>query len=465
MRQLGVSPLSAFPLALLFTFLPYHFLRGEAHLFLSGYYMVPWAVLTILWVFDGERLLLGPGSGPRPQVQWKRMLAAVAICALVASSGIYYAAFSAFFLFVAGLAALFRTGRAVSLAGPVCLILVIGATVILNITPNLWFELKHGRNYAGVVRDPTGGEVYALKIAQLLVPVDGHRIRWLAAKKTAYNRAMPLINENSTATLGIIGSLGFLFLLARLLFHRGREGTVNHLAVLNLAGVLFAGMGGFGPLFTAAFLRQVRGYNRISVFIAFFCLSALGLWFEGMRKRWGGNRMATGLLTAGAGAALVLGLLDQTSPAFVPPYAPVRSAVAHDRAFFQRIESSLPDGAAIFQLPYTPFPESGPVHKMSDYDHFRAYLNSHRLRWSYGAMKGRPGDLWQRTVVALPPAEMLKYFALSGFDGVYINRAGYADGGARIEREIGKTLGVRPLVSHNRQMAFYPISALKRPGT
>ncbi len=458
-RQLGLSPLAAFSVGLLFTFLPYHFLRGEPHLFLSGYYMIPWSVLIVLWVARGEPLLLGAQG--RFCLR-KRGLAAAAICALAAASGIYYAVFACFFLGVAGIAAALRARKARNLVDSLSLVLVIFATVILTMTPTLWFQFKHGRNPAAVVRNPAAGEAYALKVAQLLIPVDGHRIGWVAAKKAAYNRVMPLVNENRTATLGLVGSIGFVLLIGRILFIRRTESMVDHLAVLNLSAVLFAGIGGIGPLLTAAFVRPVRCYNRISVFIAFFCLVAVGLWFDELRKRGSGRKLAGALLTVGGGAALILGLLDQTSPAFVPPYSALKSAVAHDRAFFQRIESSLPDRAAVFQLPYIAFPEYRRLHKMIDYDHFRAYLNSHRLRWSYGAMKGRPGDLWQRTVVALPPAEMLRYLALSGFDGVYINRAAYRHGSTQIEREISRTLAVAPLVSDNRQMAFYSMVAYKR---
>lgn len=41
LRRLGASRLVAAVVAILYSFLPYHFARGEAHLLLSGYFMVP----------------------------------------------------------------------------------------------------------------------------------------------------------------------------------------------------------------------------------------------------------------------------------------------------------------------------------------------------------------------------------------------------------------------------------------
>src|SRR5262249_50062665 len=42
----------------LYAFLPYHFWRGESHLVLAGYYLVPLAIMVIVWVGRGEAFLL-----------------------------------------------------------------------------------------------------------------------------------------------------------------------------------------------------------------------------------------------------------------------------------------------------------------------------------------------------------------------------------------------------------------------
>ena len=60
--------------ALLYTFLPYHFVRGEHHLFLAAYFTVPLAVLMTLWVAAGT------ANTPR------RRLACGAICLLLVAT-------------------------------------------------------------------------------------------------------------------------------------------------------------------------------------------------------------------------------------------------------------------------------------------------------------------------------------------------------------------------------------------
>ena len=98
------------------------------------------------------------------------------------------------------------------------------------------------------------------------------------------------------------------------------------------------------------------------------------------------------------------------------------------------------------------------VHRMHWYDHLRGYLHSHSLRWSYGAMRGRYGDVWQSRVAAEPPSEMARRLALAGFGGIYLDRCGYDDSGAGLERKLTRLLGVRPLTSRDGRFSFFPLA-------
>jgi phosphoglycerol transferase len=113
----------------------------------------------------------------------------------------------------------------------------------------------------------------------------------------------------------------------------------------------------------------------------------------------------------------------------------------------------------VFQLPYVPFPENPNVNKMSDYDLYRGYLHSKSLRWSYGAMKGRDSDAWQRSVASRPLGEFVGEISKAGFKGIYIDRFGYEDNGANIESELSHILKSKPIVSENGRLAFYELSS------
>src|SRR5215470_13055438 len=77
LRQFNLSFAHALACSLLYAFLPYHFMRNETHFLLSAYYVVPLAVLVLLWT-SGEQL------SPRT----RKFAVAVVICVLLGSSGI-----------------------------------------------------------------------------------------------------------------------------------------------------------------------------------------------------------------------------------------------------------------------------------------------------------------------------------------------------------------------------------------
>ena len=117
----------------------------------------------------------------------------------------------------------------------------------------------------------------------------------------------------------------------------------------------------------------------------------------------------------------------------------------------------MPSGSMIYQLPYYPYPETIPPYRMELYDHFRGYLNSKSLRWSYGVIKGRPTDLWQRKVAGFPTEDMIKEIKSKGFTGLYININGYKDHAAALMKEVEAITKEKPLVSENGILVFYKI--------
>src|SRR5262249_49113932 len=173
--------------------------------------------------------------------------------------------------------------------------------------------------------------------------------------------------------------------------------------------------------------------NRICVYIAFFALFGLALLLQRAAERYARTRRARVAFALGLGVLLAVGVLDQTSGRFVPPYAALAKEFRHDTEFIGRIEATVPDGTRVFPLPYLSFVEHVAPDWMGAYDPLRPYLHSRRLRWSYGAMVGRGTDRWQRRVAEAEPPEMLAELSRAGFGGIWIDRVGIPDRGARIE--------------------------------
>jgi len=155
---------------------------------------------------------------------------------------------------------------------------------------------------------------------------------------------------------------------------------------------------------------------------------------------------------------LILGFLDQTAPRFIPNYAANKAEYDSDAKFMHKIETSLPPSAMVFQLPFVSFPEAPRAGKMFDYDHARGYLMTHGLRWSYGAMKSRQDEAWQKRLTSKPAPEMIEDIALSGFQGIYLNRNGYND--TKVEGELTSAIGPPQFTSDDSKLIFYDLRNL-----
>ena len=128
--------------------------------------------------------------------------------------------------------------------------------------------------------------------------------------------------------------------------------------------------------------------------------------------------------------------------------------VKADREFAEKMEAALPEGAMIFQLPVMEFPES-PIPGVPPYDHFRPYLYSRNLRYSFGSMKGRDRENWQPAVQRLllqgatlnQESQRIQFNIANvskavdelkklGFSAIYINRNGFPDRAKGLEEAV-----------------------------
>lgn len=443
LRRFGLSYPLALTGSLLFSLLPYHFLRGEGNLFLSAYFMVPLAIWLATLIYEDKL--------SKKRSSWALY---IAICLLLGSTGIYYAFFGCFFLLLAGLITSYGKGKLSPLKYALVFIFFISSAVVINIAPCLIYQKQNGPNLQVARRHPVETEVYGLKIAQLLLPVDKDRIKSFAKIKRKYNHS-PLINENNTATLGIVGSLGLLFLLARIFRQKKLDSDLllDGLSHFSLCGILLATIGGFSTLFSFFITPSIRAYNRISIYLAFFALAAFFL----VLQKWLQNSFRKDnqkIYWSCAIFLLAFGLYNQTSSSFTlsKKIRSNREAYKQDALFFQYIDTHLPKQSMIFQLPYIPFPENGPQNDMNDYDHFKAFLHSEHQRWSFGAIKGRAIDFWQKKVSSSSVPEMLDELISKGFTGLYLNRQGYKDHGLAIEKELAQILDIMP---HTRPNASF----------
>jgi len=462
-KQLKVSNGLALVFSVLYAFQPYHIYRGVGHLFLSAYYMVPLATLIVLWLWSDGSIFFAKDEKTglyKLNLRNHRVIFTFVVCIIAGSTGIYYAFFSCFFVIVAGFSKFLKEKVKYSILSSVIVATLISSSVLLNAAPSLIYWYEHGSNPVIAARQPSEADVYGLKTVQLILPVPHHRMPLLRDIRVKYTAAnFPLTTENSYTSLGIIGSLGFLGLLILLLFRPSNlnyySEVLNHLASLNLSGILLATIGGLGSLFNVFVSPQIRAYNRISIFIAFFSLLAVAIFIQKNITQYGllKKRTISFLLVC----LLTIGILDQTPEViFEFSYKQIKEQFSNDRTFVKEVESQLPPNSMVFQMPYVGFPEapSASPNQPDAYAFFRGYLHSSNLKWSFGAMQGR-NDNWHLWLSQKPLDELLTIIAAAGFKGIHIDRKSYLDMGNQIEVELKQKLGVEPIVSLNGDFIFF----------
>lgn len=464
--------------ALLYTFLPYHFIHFEMHLWRSTYYSAPLAALLLVWANAWrERFLVDPdqvGRGSvRGNLRWPRVAGALAVAVVVGGTETMTSGFAMTLLAAGAVVAAIRWREPMRLVVAGVLIAAIGATFALLSYPTLNFYRAHGTNEDAARRIVTESELYGLKISRLVTPQGGHRFGPLSDIGDKAQERSTVRSEGGQA-LGILGTAGFLGALYGALAGRrrterpdtrpgwDRSSLGEQASTVTVLALLFGVIGGFSVLLAMAGFAQIRVWNRIMLLIAFFALTVVAGWGERL-ARWvrANSSHATPILGVLAAGTLLFGLWDGI-PAQTIPYRDIEARHANDRAIVARIEEQMPDGAKIFQLPIVPFPEEPPPGRMLDYDQLRPYLaDDGSLQWSYGSIRGRPDADWQLYLRdRIGPVAALPALLGLGFQGIWVDTYGYTDGGKEIA-QIQEAVGVEPIASPDGRFLFFDLRPYK----
>jgi phosphoglycerol transferase len=459
LRDLGSARLVALVMGVLFAFLPYHLLRHQNHLFLAAYYAVPLGVWLVVALAEGRTLL--------DRRDKRRTAITLLVCAVVASASNYYAVFAMIaLLLVVPVAALAQRSRPMAVQGLLVLV-AIGIVFGLCHAPPVIYASEHGRDTAIAERQPVESEDFGLKLTQMVLPRPDHRLGFLARRGAAYEARTRIVGEGFSPSLGIVATFGLLGAIVVLLTTGlGNAAVPLRRRRMSIAGAvalvcfLVGTVSGISALIAFELTPQVRGWNRISLLIAFASLLVVALALTALGERWRERGRPAWILGVAVAAIGVLGVLDQTSVHDVPAYAAIKAGWNNDAAFVATMENRLPHGTDVLQLPYVPYPENGPVNGMLDYDLFKGYLHSRHLRWSYAATKGRPAD-WQDDTASLAPGELAMLSTTAGFGAVYVDRAGFVDHGAAIDAALTKVTGAGPAAaSADARLEFYDLRPL-----
>jgi hypothetical protein len=469
LRHFGISGPIALAGGLLFAFLPAHFWRGTWHLSLAFYPAVPLGVLLCLWICADHPLFVGDDQAGGKRASLGRATAATAICALMSGSGIYYAWFMGFFLIVSGLTAWLRRPRLTPQFDAIICVMILLACIGLQTVPFAVHWRAHEPAPQALMRSPGTSQRYGLAVAELVLPTIGHRVpRWrvVESRRSINGGADPneptigwraVINERYGNALGVIGAAGFFFLCLAILAPEAgwleRLRPATDLARLNIAGVLLGS--GFAIL-VEYFVPQIRCYNRIAIFIAFFSLFGSALVSERLKPRNPASPPASAFFLLALCVATVLGLLDEIPGVMTPDHRAQAAAYAEEAEYVRRVEALLEPNATVFELPYCEYPE--PPH---GYELFRPYLHSRRLRWSYDVSRGTKADSWQRGVAKNDLTRITEELCREGFTGLHVDLGLYEGASSLSRAEVDRELGPPDVTAKNGRWRFYRLRCPK----
>ena len=434
-RELNYRPAFVFAGAILFAFSHFIFARKFGHLSLSYYWHVPLMLMVSWWAYSSAPI----------QIKSRKWLVAVAVAA---ASGTFNVYFTGIFLQFFGFAVLLHLAKKQYhlISFSLLLIGVTTASFFIMNADTLSYSLFHGANPQAVFRNLGALELYGLKIPELVFPPIYHRWHaWAEYGQSHYFIPTMIKGEMGSPYLGIVGlaGLGWLAITSLYRFLQGRLRLIPVHMWQILWILLFSLIGGLNLLLGTFGFILFRGTNRYSIVIlAIALLFLVRQLSRRCPKKW--------VVPLAFGIALI-GLWDQLPPKVsASQIQQTANFVRSDRNFAKELEAQVPQGSMVFQLPVAPFPEMPSIYQMSDYEHFRPYLFTQLLHYSYGTIKGRGDADWQIELSKLAPADMADKLESYGFGAVIINRKGYKDKGTRLINELANTN--RPVLEDNGEL-------------
>ena len=428
-RSLDCSGPWAFVAALAYGLAPSIFAQSPHHITVAYAWHIPLFLLVWKWVSTDPGLTFHT-----PRFYW-----ALGIAFLTGLQNVYYTNILCQFTLLGACFLSLHTGDRRPLKTAFAVIGAAAAAFALKNLDTWTFKAVHGPNTGAVVREYKWLEIYGLKLVDLVVPPTTHHFHLFADFARAHRAAAPLQDEGSYLGIAGLAALGLLVATAISAVVRNRANSIPMEAWQVLWIVLCFSTGGLNSIVGALGFTLFRTGCRYSIVILAIALLYAAQRLTALQRaaafRTDPETLRIGILTAAAAAGLVI-LWDQV------PRAPTREQTATiarqveaDREFVARMEAALPPNAMVFQLPIMEFPEA-PSPGVPPYDHFRPYLYSRQLRFSFGSMKGRPREQWQKELGQMPFEQAVARIKERGFAAIFINRNGFPDKGRQIEDKL-----------------------------
>jgi hypothetical protein len=429
LRMLAVRAWLAAVASIAYVISPFFVLRAGGHDFLALYFGVPWGAALSYLVARVETFA-------DLRARFLTLFAGASVL-IAATSGLYYAFFTAMFVAVTslGVSAGRRDWRPLAAGLGVCAVLFI----VLIAGGLRWhiFEVL-----TGGLHQPQRLAIENLYFG-LLISDSVHVANELGLFKGRFQNYVEAMRQVTGANYlfewpgplltMVIVSAPF-FVVGGMFDNQARRSDHMREIWLSLLlitfGLLFAMRGGLGFLFSYFITTVIRAPARIIPFLSFFALVAVCVWIELLLTI---PTLRRQVLAAAAMVLLLVGLPERPFPlAALQKKTLANSEQMEFQASVQAMLKAKDEAGlrAILQLPHLAWPEVGPQLKFHAYQHQLPYLLDHTAsatRWSYGLSTFQPGFAAVQRILEERKVDLSLPVRAGGFDGILIEKLAYSD--------------------------------------
>ncbi|MDQ7978071.1 hypothetical protein QYH69_12545 [Paraburkholderia sp. SARCC-3016] len=490
-RLLAIGRLPAMLVAMLSSLLTYRF-NFIIYSFLGNYFCVPLALVPVYWIFVGRFAIFSQNIGKsnllvlRHIFSSKHFLLGLTFIILIAMADGYYAFFTLLLLgFAIGIRLLAGDFKQpVLLVAPLVYCVVLVTVALSLVAPITIYKHTHAAEFSpnGVedpvlVRHAFEAEIYSVSLKLLIAPSPNDRIRPLGKLGKKMIETSEIARQYKIGVpnvqLGILGSGLFMavlivFLAPALRERLGVAATAEPTAKLDSIAwasgsfaifiFLCSISGGIGTL-VALVYPTIRAYDRFPLFLVFVLYI-------------GGAAIATMLLdTAQPRRRRILvvffvlltvgSLYDQIPNNSAKGDQETEKRFLAERHFVSEIEHKLPQGAMVYEYPYSRWLSNSPYYGWGSFGQIRLYLHSHFIRWSNGASKNSPVDNWHASLSALPVDDLITEIRAAGFAAFVVDRTVVKpDEYKKIRDALLRVSREQPIEDNNSHLAFFQLKDL-----
>lgn len=421
LKKLNISTAVAILMSVVYSLLPYHLMRFTTHSYLGFYFLVPFACLFAIQIYQGEFA----GSFASYKTNKKVFIANTVILILIGTTGFYYALFSCFCFLIATVCCCISTNSFRYAKDGMCAILKVVFGVLISGIPLL---LGSG---GSVSRSVVCGEKYSARLLQLLLPINNHRISAVAELKSSYNSFIDSNFENDSCSLGFLLAIGLICILLYgfIALNKNRKDSMFRPLFVFSLSFLFLFMPGTLATVLCFVFPYVRCYCRAVVFVAFFACIAIALILDKIKlpKIGKSSKPSRALEIAIVSIICAVAIVDQTSTAYIPDYSRIQNDFDTYSVFVSDIVSEYEDDTDVnaYFMPYLSYPEAGSIGGLFDYEPFMLLIHNDRLSVSYGAFRGSDSANTLEQTFLLPISQQIEFAKTNDYNGLILATSAY----------------------------------------